>query len=114
MKEKNLLNDSILSLVTSQLGSASGRSGDRALQLLQARDDHVFVWSRAGQTLLAVNTSPSESEKNPLQTLALTDCPLFDVEGLTISRTGKWVALFGRTGVTAVEVRSAGGLYGKS
>ena len=106
MKERDLLNDAILSSVRRQLGpSHSLRSPDSSLQLIQARDDHVFVWNRAEQCLLAVNTSPSESEKCPVQTLGLTDCPLFDVEALAVSRTAKWVCLYGKKGVTVVEVR---------
>jgi len=114
MKERDLLNDSILSSVTRQLGPAhSLRSPEDSLQLVQARDDHVFVWNRADQNILAINTSPSETEKCPVQTLNLTDCPLFDVEGLVVSRTAKWVCLYGNKGVTAVEVPRRSGSRGR-
>lgn len=111
MKERDLLNDSILSSVRENLGpSHSLPSPDSSLQLLQARDDHVFVWNRAEQCLLAVN---SESEKVPIQKLSLTDCPLFDVEALTVSRTGKWLCLYGKKGVTVVEIPRRSGPRGR-
>lgn len=114
MKERDLLNDSILSSVVRQLGPGQSlRSSDSCLQLVQARDDHVFVWNRVEQCLLAVNTSPAESEKCPVQTLRLTDCPLFDVEAVAVSRTAKWVCLYGKKGVTVVEIPRRSGSRGR-
>ena len=38
-----------------------------------------------------------------------TDTPLFDVEHVSVSNTGRWICLWGSRGVTAMEVPRRGG-----
>lgn len=72
-----------LSLDSSYVGE------DEAKQILHVKDDHAFIWSRKDSSLLAIGLNQQQQEDNPVQTISLTDSPMFEVERICSSLSGK-------------------------
>jgi len=110
MKVDTVLASTVLEQLADKLGKSVGSNQeDQATSLLGHREDHVFVWNRGEQELLVASTG----EEGEVQVMELTDCPVFHVEGLVVSRTGLWVAIWGNGGVTAVEMPRRSGVGGR-
>ena len=71
-------------------------------QLMCIRDDLCFIWRFKDSCILAVTLDDSESKCSTK--MIPTDPPLFDVEKVTVSCTGRWLCLWGNRGATAVEI----------
>ena len=64
--------------------------------------------------LLAVTGCSSSSGLGAdVQTVSLSQCPDHEVTGLTVSRSGRWVSLWGTGGVTLVQMPPRGGVGGR-
>ena len=48
-----------------------------------------------------------------VQTVSLSQCPGHEVTGLAVSRSGRWVSLWGERGVTLVQMPPRGGVGGR-
>ena len=108
MKVDTVLASAVMEQLADKLGkSVASVNEDQALNLVGHREDHVFVWNRGEQELLVASTG----DEGEVQEMELAECPNFQVEGIEVSRTGLWVAVWGTEGVTAVEmpVRSGDG-----
>ena len=71
-------------------------------QLMCIRDELCFIWSSKDNCILAVIMD--DSEESCCTKLVPTDPPIFDVEKVAISQTGRWLCLWGSRGATAVEI----------
>lgn len=72
---------------------------ERTKQIICIRDDLCFIWSHKESLLLVVSADDSTVTK-----VIPTDTPLFDVEKITLSCSGRWICLWGSRGATAMEI----------
>ena len=75
------------------LDSVYGTEND-AKEIFHVKDDHAFVWSRKDSNLLVVSLSNAETQGNKegnglVQTISLTDSPVFEVERISSSLSGE-------------------------
>ena len=73
-----------------------------AKQIFCIRDDLCFVWNAKNSHLLAI--SIEKTQESTVTTIIPTDTPLFEVEKVTLSCTGRWICLWGNRGATALEI----------
>lgn len=110
MKSDTVLASDVMHQLEEKLGkTVCSLKDDQALSLLAHSEDHVFVWNKGEQELLVASTG----DEGDVQVMELTDCPVFNVAGLVVSRTGLWVALWGSEGVTTVEMPRRSGVGGR-
>ena len=64
---------------------------NEAKQIFHIKDDHAFVWNRKESTILVVSLNKDQGkEENPVQTISLTDSPMFEVEKICSSLSGDY------------------------
>jgi nuclear pore complex protein Nup88 len=79
-------------------------------QIICIRDDICFVWNHKDGHILALpinKSSPGSSSRSSAAQVTKfvpTDTPLFDVERITVSTSGRWLGLWGSRGATALEL----------
>ncbi|XP_063541223.1 nuclear pore complex protein Nup88 [Cydia strobilella] len=84
--------------------------------LLELRDDVLYVWNSIENCLATLNLKHLEEhdEETPYQKLCLLSSPQYTVERITTSGCGSRVCVWGSRGVTVVELPSRwgrGGLF---
>ena len=101
----------------SSLNSVYNRNEDESKRIIASKDDHVFIWNHADSSILAVYLNKEVNETNlcegRIQTFQITDTPTFDVDTVLPSPTGRWLCLWGRRGVTCVELPRRAGKSGR-
>lgn len=110
MRENRVVDAALQAEVSRRLGVPTKQETETT-SILDAADDHVFIWNSSDQSILAVNMS--SREENRIQTLALADSVQHSVSGLSVSSRGRWVTVYGEDGVTAVEVPRRSGAAGR-
>ncbi len=87
-----------------------------AKQIFQIRDDLCFTWNHKDSVVVAIHLDrpgvkvQQKVSSQPIITkLVPTDTPLFNVERLTVSPTGRWICLWGSRGATVLAVPSRSG-----
>ena len=65
------------------------------------------------RSLLVAVTGSSSGPGADVQTVSLSQCPGHEVNGLAVSRSGRWVSLWGERGVTLVQMPPRGGVGGR-
>ena len=70
--------------------------------LMCISDDLCFIWSHKESHLIAVRLD-GLADQSPIK-IVPTDTPLFDIEHVLVSGTGRWVCLWGARGATALEI----------
>ena len=109
MRPQTVLSKAVFSLLQSRLSSEQTCRNEEARRLVQYSAGHVWVWSWRDHHLLVAGTGDNDT----VQTLQLETRPDHDVAGVSVSRTGLWVALWGEGGVTAIQLPPrVGGRYG--
>jgi nuclear pore complex protein Nup88 len=76
----------------------------------------LFVWSRRESNLLAVCLNKDlggGGNGTRTQTFDLTDTPVFEIDHLLSSPTGRWICLYGSRGVSCVELPRRSGKFGR-
>ena len=73
-----------------------------AKQIFCVRDDLAFLWSSKDSHIIAI--SIEKTQESTVTKIVPTDTPLFDVEKVTLSCTGRWLCLWGSRGATALEI----------
>lgn len=64
--------------------------------------DLCFVWNAKESHILAI--SFEKTHDSTVTKIIPTDTPLFDVEKVTLSCTGRWICLWGSRGATSLEI----------
>ena len=109
MRSQTVLSKAVFDLLQSRLSSDQTCRNEEARRLVQYSAGHVWVWSWRDHHLLVAGTGDNDT----VQTLQLEARPEHDVAGVSVSRTGLWVALWGEGGLTAVQLPPrVGGRYG--
>lgn len=95
-----------LSGLRSGLDGDAGDEDEDAKQILAAMEDHVYVWSRKDFAVVAIalGEGVNTEEEDRVQVFTLTDTPLFEVEHLVPSISGRRICIYGRKGVMVVEL----------
>jgi len=109
MKVDTVLSSTVYEQLAEKMGNSHCGNQDQASSLLAHKEDHVWIWNRVEQELLMASTG----DDGEVQVMELTECPRFRVEGIQVSRTGLWVAVWGIDGVTVVKMPSRCGVGGK-
>jgi len=110
MRENKLVGGSVPQSVSRLLGAALEPVSE-ATSVIHTADDFLFIWNAKDASIIVVNTC--SVGQNQIQTLNLADCPQHQVSGLLSSETGRWLAVYGPDGVTAVEVSRRSGSEGR-
>ena len=63
--------------------------------LLDTFNDYIFLWNEFDSCITAISQREHEFEQVQL---VPTDTPLFQVENISISLSGKWIAISGKKG----------------
>ena len=100
MRSQTVLSKAVFEVLQSRLSSDQTCRNEEARRLVQYSAGHVWVWSWRDHHLLVAGTGDNDT----LQTLQLEARPDHDVAGVSVSRTGLWVALWGEGGVTVVQL----------
>eukprot|EP00088_Acartia_fossae_P018897 TRINITY_DN20958_c0_g1_i1.p1 TRINITY_DN20958_c0_g1~~TRINITY_DN20958_c0_g1_i1.p1 ORF type:complete len:659 (-),score=88.39 TRINITY_DN20958_c0_g1_i1:79-2019(-) len=110
MRDHKYLDDVVQNSVRSMLGVPEKRE-TTTCTILDTADDHIFIWNNREQAVLVVSMSVRDGDR--IQTLNLMDSILHDVAGLCVTGRGKWIAVYGDDGITAIEVPRRGGNNGR-
>ena len=88
MRPETVLSPAGLERLEERLGGCGSPGYEEARRLVQFSAGHVWVWSWRDHQLLLAGTGDTDT----VQTIQLEDRPDHEVTGLTVSRTGLWVA----------------------
>ena len=100
MRPETVLSPAVLERLEERLGGVGSPGYEEARRLVQFSAGHVWVWSWRDHQLLLAGTGDTDT----VQTIQLEDRPDHEVTGLTVSRTGLWVAVWGPGGLTALQM----------
>lgn len=75
------------------------KTTQNAKQLMAIKDDLCYVWSFNDNCILAVKMSENSHKCTKL---IPTETPLFDVQKLIISQTGRWICVWGSKGASVL------------
>jgi len=114
MKTETVLSSEALETIHKRLGTGGSlSSAEASLSLIDHREDHVWIWNETDRSLLVAVTGSSSGPGADVQTVSLSQCPGHEVTGLSVSRSGRWVSLWGTRGVTLVQMPPRGGVGGR-
>ena len=88
-------------LLEKHMVNLAGEEASVARQLMAIQDDLCFIWSTKESCVLAIHLDRGSDQ---CTRLIPTGTPLFDVEKLSVSKTGRWLSLWGSRGATALEL----------
>jgi nuclear pore complex protein Nup88 len=75
-----------------------------AKQIMCISDDLCFIWSFKDNCVFVLRLDDNSTDDTKCIKLIPTDTPLFDVDKIIISGTGRWICVWGTRGATAMEV----------
>ncbi|XP_071178496.1 nucleoporin 88-like isoform X2 [Mytilus edulis] len=86
-----------------------------AKSLFVVYDSDLYVWDSYACHIVYFNLKQllleDKEKQERFQTLLCTDAPRFDVECLIFNRTGNYLAVWGQTGITVIELPRRWGKY---
>ena len=69
-----------------------------AKQIMCINDDLCFIWSFKDNCVIVLRLDDDDGSETTCIKLIPTDTPLFDVEKITVSNTGRWICVWGSRG----------------
>ena len=102
MKPCNSFEEKLHESLKKLVGPPTDESENLAKQIFCIRDDLCFLWNAKQSHLLVI--SIEKTQESTVTTIIPTDTPLFEVEKVTLSCTGRWICLWGNRGATALEI----------